>query len=204
MTSIVIPWRDDGHRSAACQAVCGHLRSILPGSPLLLVDSGHETFNRSASRNLGVGRAGPEEVVVVCDADTIPEAQSLKNAITRAYDGRLHYPFAVVNYLTEAGTALVLAGESPDPTRIEFSIPSAQGGVMVMRASAWRAAGGMPEDFIGWGYEDNAWYAAVAKAIGPPIHHAGVAWHLWHPHDRYAGTIEQTRNFLMARRIMDG
>jgi hypothetical protein len=204
VTLIVVPWRDDGHRSAACQAVCEHLRGILPGCPLLLVDSGHEIFNRAASRNLGVTHEAPDEIVVICDADTLPEAQSLKNAITRAYDGRLHYPFAVVNYLTEIGTATVLAGQPPDPTQIEFSIPSAQGGVMVMKASAWRAAGGMPEGFIGWGFEDNAWYATVAKTIGPPIHHAGVAWHLWHPHDRYAGTIEQTRNFLMARRAIDG
>lgn len=204
MTLIVVPWRDDGQRSAGCHAVCERLRSILPGVPLLLADSGHEPFNRAASRNLGVRAADPGAIVVVCDADTVPEAQSLKNSIHRAYDGRLHYPFAVVNYLTEAGTANMLAGQQPNPEQIENSIPSAQGGIMVMRASTWLAAGGMDERFIGWGYEDNAWYAKVAKTIGPPTHHAGVAWHLWHPQLRYAGTQDETRNFLMARRAIDG
>lgn len=204
MTLVVVPWRDDGGRAAGCKVVCDALRAALPGWPLILVDSGHEVFNRSASRNLGVKAAAPDSIVVVCDADTLPDSQSLKNSIQRAYDGRLHYPFAVVNYLTEAGTAFVLDGQPPDPERIENSIPSAQGGIMVMRASAWLAVGGMDEAFVGWGYEDNAWYAKVAKTVGPPIHHHGVAWHLWHPSHRYAGTPDETKNFLMARRAIDG
>jgi hypothetical protein len=170
---------------------------------MVLADSGHEPFNRSASRNLGVRSADPGELVVVCDADTLPDPQGLATAIRRAYDGRLHYPFAVVNYLSEAGTLSVLQGNQPSREHIERSIPSAQGGIMVMRASAWLEAGGMDERFIGWGYEDNAWYAKVAKTIGPPIHHAGVAWHLWHPALRYQGTTEETNNFLMARKAID-
>jgi hypothetical protein len=201
MTLVVVPWRDDGHRSMVCKYVCDWLRTALPGSPILLADSGHEPFNRAASRNLGVSRAEPNEIVVVCDADTLPDSQGLSRAVPAAYNNRLHYPFAVVNYLTEAGTAMVLAGRQPDPLHIEFSLPSAQGGVMVMRASAWL---GMDERFTGWGYEDNAFYAKASKTIGQPVHHAGVAWHLWHPHDRYRGTLDETRNWLMARRAIDG
>lgn len=204
MTLVVIPWRDDGHRVLTCTAVCIALRHMLPGSPMVLADSGHEPFNRSASRNLGVRSADPGELVVVCDADTLPDPQGLATAIRRAYDGRLHYPFAVVNYLSEAGTLSVLQGNQPSREHVERSIPSAQGGIMVMRASSWLAAGGMDERFIGWGYEDNAWYAKVAKTIGPPVHHAGVSWHLWHPALRYQGTTEETNNFLLARRAIDG
>ena len=204
MAFVVIPWRDDGHRVLTCAAVCAALRLMLPGSPVILADSGHEPFNRSASRNLGVRTADPGELVVVCDADTLPDPLGLATAIRRAYDGRLHYPFAVVNYLSEAGTLNVLRGNQPNPEQIERSIPSAQGGIMVMRASAWLEAGGMDERFTGWGYEDSAWYAKVAKTVGPPIHHAGVAWHLWHPASRYQGTPEETNNFLMARRVIDG
>jgi hypothetical protein len=177
---------------------------MVPGAPLLLADSGHEPFNRAASRNLGVAQVETGEFVVVCDADTLPDQQALAIALRRAYDGRLHYPFAVVNYLTEAGTVEVLAGHPPDPNCIENTIPYAQGGCMVMRAEYWRAVGGMNEAFEAWGFEDNEFYVRVSKAVGPPIHHAGVAWHLWHPHDRYNGTPEQTRNFLAARRAIDG
>lgn len=202
MTLIVVPYRDDGHRAAACRYVCAQLRSMLPGVPLVLADSGHAVFNRSASRNLGAKLAELTELLVVCDADTIPDPVSLKQCLTFGQRGGLHYPQAVVNYLTEAGTELVLAGEALDPARIEFSLPSAHGGCFVILAEQYRLVGGMDERFEGWGYEDNAWFAAARSALGLPTHHAGVAWHLWHPHERYAGTIEQTRNWLMAKRAL--
>lgn len=202
MTLIVVPWRDDGYRARVCQYVCDRLRSMLPGVAIFLADSNHETFNRAASRNLGVATASPDEIVVVCDADTIPDPYGLGYAIDGAQHGGLHYPFAVVNYLTEAGTEFVLAGREPDPTRIEFSLPSAHGGCMVMLAREWQRAGGMDERFTAWGFEDNAWWATVRDRLGMPMHHPGVAWHLWHPADRYAGTLDQTRNWLMARRAL--
>ena len=202
MTLIVAPYRDDGYRARACDHVCRQLRAMLPGAPLVLTDSGHEPFNRGASRNLGVELAGPGEIVVVCDADTVPDPVSLQLCVSMSGLGGLHYPFAVVNYLTEAGTDLVLRGDSPDPARIEFSLPGAHGGCMVMLASDWLRIGGQPEDYEGWGFEDNAWYAMVRDKLGTPQHHAGVAWHLWHPHDRYAGTPGQTRNWLKARRAL--
>jgi N-terminal domain of galactosyltransferase len=180
--------------------VCSALRAALPGFPLLLVDSGHETFNRAASRNLGVRRADPDEIVVVCDADTLPEPAPLANAVASAYSGRLHYPFTTCHYLTEAGTELVLQGQLPDSMRIEFSILGAQGGIFVMRAGAWLEVGGMDERFAGWGYEDNAWHTAVARTIGQPIRHEGVAWHLWHPAERYCGTPDEVLNLERARR----
>ena len=202
MTLIVVPWRDDGARAQVCQYVCDRLRAMLPGVGLVLCDSGHETFNRSASRNLGVKMAGHDEIVVVCDADTIPDPSGLQTALVAALQGGLHYPCAVVNYLTEAGTELVLAGAAPDPARIEFSLPGAHGGCMVMLAKTWQELGGQDERFTGWGFEDNAWWATVRDRVGHPTHHPGAAWHLWHPHERYAGTVEQTRNWLMARRAL--
>lgn len=202
MTLIVIPWRDDGSRSAACKTVCDHLRTVVPGCPIILADSGHETFNRAASRNLGVKAAGQDEIVVVCDADTLVDPDGLLVASRAAQRGGLHYPQAVVNYLSEAGTELVIQGQPVDPQRIEFSLPSAHGGCFVILAEQYRAVGGMDERFEGWGFEDNAWWAAAKDRLGVPTHHRGVAWHLWHPHERYAGTPEQTRNWLMATRAL--
>lgn len=202
MTVVVVPWRDTttGERAAACRAVCAALRSSLPGFPLLLVDSGHETFNRAASRNCGVRAVPAGHVAVVCDADTLPDPQALALAVAAAYDGRLHYPFTICHYLTEAGTHEVLAGERPDPTRIELTIPAAQGGIMVMLAEAWLELGGMDEHFTGWGYEDNAWHTTVTRELGPPVRHEGLAWHLWHPSERNQDTSQQQANQKMAMR----
>src|SRR5205085_10047373 len=131
----------------ACRTVCDHLRSILPGSPLLLADSGHSPFNRAASRNLGVRHTPDNEVVVVCDADLLLEQQPLLDAINAAQDGALHYPFTLCYYLDPAETAPGLAGTAPQATASTTSLHGAQGGAMVMLAAAWRAIGGMDDAF---------------------------------------------------------
>jgi hypothetical protein len=201
VTMIVVPWRDtpNGDRAAGCRAVCAALRQALPGFPVLLADSGHEVFNRAASRNCGVSAVPTGHVAVVCDADILPDPQALAIAVAAAYDGRLHYPFTTCHYLTEAGTHEVLNGQAPDPARIEFTIPGAQGGIMVMLVEAWLAAGGMDERFIGWGYEDNAWHATITAAVGPPVRHDGLVWHLWHPSDRNTVTLDEARNLARCR-----
>lgn len=201
VTIVVVPWRDTpgGDWAAGCRVVCAALRRALPGFPVLLVDSGHETFNRAASRNFGVRAAPAGHVAVVCDADILPDPQPLALAVASAYDGRLHYPYTICHYLTEAGTREVLHGQPPDPARIEFSIPAAQGGIMVMLADGWLAAGGMDEGFVGWGFEDNAWHTVVTATIGPPVRHEGVVWHLWHPSDRNSGNPNETANLIRAR-----
>lgn len=206
MTLIVIPWRDTGtHRSAACLLVCEALRAVLPGTPLLLADSGHTPFNRAASRNLGAAKADPNEVLVVSDADVIPEehwypaAQPLAAIVDAARDGNLHYPFTTCRYLSQEATADVLRGKPPDGTNLEFEIPAAQGGLMVMLAGAWHTAGGMDERFTGWGYEDNDWHTRVSRTIGPPAHHPGVLWHLWHPAARYRWTDDEINNLALCK-----
>lgn len=210
MTLIVVPWRDpgddDGLRSRACRCTCTVLRHLLPGVLTILVDSGHEPFSRAASRNLGVSRANPDEVVVVSDADIVLDchwnqsAQPLKVIVDlAAHDGQLHYPFNTCHYLGPKASWEVINGDPPNPDRLEFSISGAQGGLMVMRADAWQAAGGMDERFIGWGYEDNAWHARVSRAIGPPAHHSGILWHLHHQSERYRGTADELHNLALAR-----
>lgn len=206
MTLIVIPWRDTDHgRAIACRWTCQTFRHLLPSVPLVLVDSGHEPFNRAASRNLGVSYADTREVVVISDADVMVErvrgsrTSALDAAVATAGDGRLHYPFTVCHYLTAEATADVYDGQLPDVSRVELSIPAAQGGLMVMRADTWRLAGGMDERFTGWGYEDNDWYTRVTRSIGAPARHHGVLWHLYHPSERNSGTVHELSNRALAR-----
>lgn len=115
MTTVVIPWRDTGHRADACRVVCDAYRRALPGTVITLTDSGHEPFNRAASRNCVPRLLPASEIIVVGDADTLPDQQSLRVAVKAAYDGFLHYPFTTCHYLTEAGTDLAIQGHEPDP-----------------------------------------------------------------------------------------
>lgn len=182
MATLVVPWRDtDPDRAQAFGFVSTHLRNILPDARLVLADSGHQPFNRAASRNHGVTLAD-EGVVVICDADTIPEAEPLHAAINAAaMDGLLHLPYTHYRALSKAGTAAAHGGTALRGCHTELDLGGSQGGVLVMRANAWQATGGMDERFTGWGFEDAAFHAAITTLHGPVIRHTGTIHHLWHP-----------------------
>lgn len=205
MTTIVIPWRGTRtERANAKSHVIRKLREILPNSLILLADSGHQPFNRAASRNRGVNQADAG-VVVICDADTIPDREPLLEAIEEAgRDGLLHLPYTQYRALSPAGTAAALSGTPLAECAIEITGDDSQGGVLVMDAEAWNGAGGMDERFTGWGFEDTAFYMAARTLCGDVVRHEGNIHHLWHPSDldmrssRYAANKAHCRNYEAA------
>jgi len=198
VATIVVPWRDtDPDRAQAFEFVSTRLHTLLPDARLILADSGHEPFNRAASRNHGVTLAD-EGVVVICDADTIPEVEPLHAAINAAAaDGLLHLPYTHYRALSKAGTTAARGGTKLRGCHAELETTCSQGGILVMRADTWQAAGGMDERFTGWGFEDAAFHAAVRTVHGDVIRHAGTIHHLWHPSD-----IDFTSNEYAANRAL--
>src|SRR5690606_38651143 len=87
-------------------------RSWFPKAELLISDSSHPRFSRSGSRNAAV-RAARSDVVVICDADTLPQEEVLKETIEAARsDHRLHLPYDFYRGLNEPATQQVLAGKA--------------------------------------------------------------------------------------------
>ena len=73
---LAIPFRGDGgERERILEKTVELLRNLYNWEHIELFDSNHPVFNRSASRNRGVFAAVQYgcDVVVVCDADSIPE-----------------------------------------------------------------------------------------------------------------------------------
>ncbi|MET7795659.1 galactosyltransferase-related protein [Streptomyces decoyicus] len=176
---------------------------MLPEVDVILADSGHQPFNRAASRNHGARLAG-NRVAVICDADTIPEAQPLRDAIRHAAsDGLLHLPYTRYRALSHTGTTAAIRGTRLAGCHAELELEGPQGGVLVMRADAWQAAGGMDERFTGWGFEDAAFHAAVRTVHGDVIRHQGVIHHLWHPSDIDFSTPAYAANRALCQRYED-
>lgn len=159
------PWRPTTDRLPGFEIVCNWYEAVLPDAVQLPCDSGHEPFNRSASRNEVVRQAEQynADIVVVSDADTIPTPAGLRAAIDAAIDGGMHYPFDKYLY---AGSDNPPGGNT--------------GGIYVCRPDVWWAFGGMDERFSGWGGEDDAAHAAAECLIGKPVEHPGYAVSLWH------------------------
>lgn len=163
---VVIPWRDsdDSHRQMSF--VNNYWQWNDWGFDIALADSGAEPFSRSASRNVGVAAAGMG-VVVIADADTLPEYEPLRAAIAAADDRRLHLPYD--RYVN------VKHGRVIDRTE------NSTGGCLVIHSDAYALVGGHDERFIGWGAEDIAFRVACDRKLGETVRHPGVLTHQWHP-----------------------
>ena len=72
---VVIPWRPAPSRMDAFERVVSWYREALPGVPVDTVDTGDTPFVLAACRNRAMSEAQPDEVVVIGDADTLPEIE---------------------------------------------------------------------------------------------------------------------------------
>lgn len=189
--AVVVPWRPGTpERIAHHDHVSARLTALLPEAVHLDVDSCHAPFSRAGSRNEGVrlAEAAGARVVVLCDADTLPEAEPLHAAIAAAHDGRLHLPYTWYRGLSQDGTRAYLAGAPAEDCPTDWAHEWATGGVLVITPQVWWQAGGMDEGFTGWGFEDTAFRTAADALLGPTVKHDGTITHLWHPPESGLGS----------------
>lgn len=193
--SVVIPWRPAPGRVELFEAVKQWWGAHFPDFDVIPSDSGQEQFSRGASRNAGVAEASRRgsQVVVVADADTIPEPAAIAAAVEgAAVDGQVHWPFDRCLYLDESQTAQYLAGGHLPPG----SGGGASGGVVVASPQAWLAVGGQDERFRGWGGEDDAFRQAATKTVGAVTHPGRIV--CLHHESRFKVSAEWHHNKALA------
>lgn len=167
MLTVLIPWRPQPTRLAAFDAVADWYRENLGDVDIRPVDSDDVPFNLARCRNLGIASvADPNEVVVINDADTIPEREPLLAAMSAAAtSGLVHLPYTEYRWLGRRGTADFEAGRMLDDCDFEL-VTGACSGVYVTTPATWFDHGGQDERFRGWGFEDAAWYLAHETLLG--------------------------------------
>lgn len=184
---LAIPFRDDAEytRSPAFQVVRDQVSKLTDFWKVITVDSGHEPFNRAATRNMAVrqAEAAGADVVVLCDADSIPQRDPLRQAIIDAStDGLIHYPFNEVWEMVPKAIHLIRVGRNLNQLRNRAynRYGPSQGGCWVVSPATWWSAGGQEERFSGWGCEDRAMIAAANTLVGRSVQHEGVLMCLYH------------------------
>lgn len=194
---VVIPWRAGcPYREAAFEHVTRWWTSTYPDWPVVVgpwpVELG-PWRKGCAVWNAGV-HPGPDDVVVVSDADVIPVGveEAVESVSPRSWgrpSARWAMPFRMVHRLTPAGTGLVTSGRlglsaDPLPPMLgvveESSVGSAGGGTVVLRGDVFKE---IPIDprFAGYGQEDLSWSLALHRLVGAPTMRLAPLWHLWHP-----------------------
>lgn len=175
--TVVIPWRDTGCPQRARNLAETRKWFARLSWPVILGDSDHPDFNRSAARNRGVQQT-TTDIVVLCDADVRPDHQKLREAVTRAANGGgLIHPYRRVIYLNEDGTQQLIANKAISPTNIHHSSGNSPGGCSVFRRTDWQP---FDENYVGWGHEDIDWTNRMRATVGQTWLPAR-AHHMWHP-----------------------
>lgn len=181
MVTVVLPWRPQPSRLPAFDDVRAWYAANLPDAEVVTVDSDDDVFVLARCRNLGVAGVADGDVVVIGDADTIPELAPLREAIAAApASGVVHLPYDEYRWLGREGTAAFRDGTPLADCDFEL-VRGACSGVYVTTPETWRSHGGQDERFRGWGFEDAAWYIAHETLLGePPRRHAGRVFALHH------------------------
>ncbi|MFF6946817.1 galactosyltransferase-related protein [Streptomyces lavendulae] len=108
---------------------------------------------------------GSYDAVMLCDADTLVEADPVAEAVRQAHSGALHFPFMLYRSWSEEATRRLLDGEAVDESKVAGVTVGSTGGAMVMNPAAWWDIGGMDERFTAWGWEDWA-FPLAATVLG--------------------------------------
>ena len=201
MLTVVIPWREQPTRIAALDTVRHWYAREIQDVRFVLVDSHDDVFNLSQARNIGVATAtDPDDVIVINDADTIPQREPLFRAIADAATSDLvHLPYTEYRWLGASGTAQYTAGEKLDDCDFEL-VRGACSGVYVTTPRTWASHGAQDERFRGWGFEDAAWYLAHSTLLGDaPRRTEGRVYALHHAAQPRQGSQYEANAALMER-----
>src|SRR5215204_6586800 len=109
--TVVVPWRPTTSRVPAFEFLLDWYARLLPEFTVRTIDTDDDEFVLAACRNRAIAEVDPDEVVVICDADTLPEPWPLRAAVAAARtSGLVHLPYTQYRWLGATGDIQLRAG----------------------------------------------------------------------------------------------
>jgi GT2 family glycosyltransferase len=156
-------------------------------------------FHKARAMNAGLPFASGG-VVLWLDNDLLAPADFIPLALAEMHRRRLDclVPWTSVRYLSQADTAELFAGLRrgvADCRHVNayFTRQGACGGAVFVRREFLARAGGMCEEFRGWGGEDNAWFYK-ARVLGSAAITERQDQHLYHLYHENSGGHDATNH----------
>jgi len=194
---VLIPWRGgEVHRERNKAFVVDYYAAL--GLPIFLGDSGHERFNRGASRNAAATAAGDWDVALIADADCVADLDAVRGALQLAEQtGKLVIAHDDFWRLSDKGTAKLIRHPErylDDPRQVVHLMIDTRlwrgympSGALAISRDSFEKIGGYAS-IPTWGYEDSLFLEDARREVGVD-REPGWMWHLWHP--RETGTVAE-------------
>lgn len=213
--SVCFPYRPaDKEREENKAWILNRYQTMLPNFELQLgIPDEDRPFNRSQAINNAV-RQSSGSILVIADLDIYFNPIHLKDTIQRV---QTHggWGFAFRKYYTSTPkfrNEIVYDNYSDiflSEQNLEYGVCGSNtlSGQLVIGRNDFIRCGGFDEDFVGWGYEDDAFTVAADRLIAPHfrLEYAFVL-HLWHPHanlDPQHHVYEANNKALFAQRYVE-
>lgn len=177
--AVVIPWRPTPDRLRARDCVDAWWRQEFGIEPIYVDGPAERSFNLAAARNEGF-RQADADVVVACDADTVPEVGPILQATTFARSGAVVFPYARYHYLGDADPVMAMYDLPACP--VERTYRNSWGGIFVATPETYWAVGGQDERFRQWGYEDDG-FRLAAQVLAKVVRTEGSVYSFGHSGD---------------------
>lgn len=209
--SLLVPFRaDDEIRAINWELLKNYWEIELPEAELIVETDRNTPFCKTAAVNRAF-RKSRGDIVVILDADCLIDPEVIRQTARNIRQARREgYPlwyipyrqfYRLVDEATEGVRLLLAADEWVEDTNIIFrdylGNPPKQDMwehektqssahwfgalIQIMPREAFEAAGGMDENFIGWGGEDVSFMHAVDTMYGKHRTYNSPVYHLWHP-----------------------
>jgi hypothetical protein len=156
---VVVPWRETPSRLPLKNYIDSWYKQNIPNAKVIYSDTKHEVFNLSAARNAGAEQLSDQDVIIFNDADTYAEKNAMLEGVELAYNtGFAVNPFSAAKLLSQDSTRKIVH-EAADPYSVDGDIsPNSSGGIIIVTPKTLRTLGGWDEKFLGWGFEDAAFF----------------------------------------------
>lgn len=185
--SVLVPWEadTDGPRQKAWNWLARHYATAHPDYEIVIGECKLPEWHKGSAVNDALGRCHGE-IIVVADADCLLDPEALREAVAlvAARQAPWVVPHFYVNRLDRDTSERIYRGE---PWREQIGVIRqpyegfAGGGIFVVERAAFDGCGRYPEQFRGWGAEDETIGLIMDTLIGGHVRLKYDLWHLWHP-----------------------
>lgn len=175
---VCIPWRAQPDRIAAHDRVIDFW-NYHGFTPIEGNSHARKPFSICEARNKAVAES-KADVIVLSDADTIPDIAKVLTAIESVGSDEVIYPFTWYRHIA----ADAVTSRDLHAAHVDKEYRNSVGGTMVIRRDTYLKWGGMDERFEPrWGYEDSA-FALAARTLGKVTRTDGYVYSFNHSADR--------------------